>query len=121
MTGCFYFLPFVEVEQNVPPTIEYSSPAAGDPLVFQTEQYIAFVVAEDENGVADLTFTWSIDSFGVQPDAVPVQAGKNQIGHQLTLPRDAAFDGHTLTVQVTDPSGETAMMQWPIQVPEVTP
>ena len=121
MTGCFYFLPFVEVEQNVPPTIEYSSPAAGDPLVFQTEQFIAFVVAEDENGAADLTFLWSIDSFGVRADAVPVQAGANQIGSQLTLPRDADFDGHTLTVQVTDPSGETATMQWPIQVPEVTP
>ncbi|MCK6502628.1 hypothetical protein L6R53_04405 [Myxococcota bacterium] len=119
--GCFYFLPFIEVEQNVPPTIEYSSPGAGETLVFQTEQYVAFVVAEDLNGAGDLTFLWSIDSFGVRADAVPVQAGENQLGSQLTLARDVAFDGHVLTVQVTDPAGETAMLQWPIQVPEVSP
>ncbi|NOY28105.1 MAG: hypothetical protein GXP62_19745 [Oligoflexia bacterium] len=118
-TGCPFFLPFIEVEQNVPPSIDYSSPGEGDTLEIKTEQYTAFVVAQDPDDT-DLSFFWTIDGYGTQGDAVAIRSG-TQIGSQLTISRDQNYDQHILTVIVYDPQGASDQRSWPIEVLEQQP
>lgn len=118
MMGCPFFLPFIEVEQNVPPTIDFSSPGDGDTLVIQTEQYTAFVLVQDPDDT-ELTYSWSIEGFGDQPGAVPVQS-EGLRGSQFTITRKTEYDGRELTVIVYDPAGESDMRSWPIQVLEAS-
>ncbi len=117
--GCYFFLPFVEVTRNVAPTIDFSSPAEGEPLRFQGPQETAFVFAQDEDGDA-LSFVWTLEGYGVRPEAVPFQSGELQ-GSQLSLQQDLDFDGRELTVSVYDPAGASARRSWVIEILEATP
>ncbi len=116
LSGCYFFLPFIEVTQNVPPTIDLSSPADGSDLVFRGEQETAFVIALDEDGDS-LSFVWTIEGHGEQPYAVQFQSEGLQ-GSQLTLVREADFDDRVLSVSVYDPQGDSARRSWTIDVPE---
>lgn len=117
--GCYFFLPFVEVTRNVAPTIDFSSPAEGEPLRFQGPQETAFVFAQDEDGDA-LSFVWTLEGYGIRPEAVPFQSGELQ-GSQLSLQQDMDFDGRELTVSVYDPAGASARRSWVIEILEATP
>ncbi len=114
LTGCPFVLPFIEVDLNVPPTIEHSSPGEGETLVIDTPQYTAFVIARDPDDT-ELSFFWEISDLGVQPNATPLQDG-TLLGSQLTVEAKADYDGHTLTVFVIDPQGATTQRSWPITV-----
>lgn len=119
MTGCPFVLPFIEVEQNVPPAILDSRPGDGLPVEIETDQYTAFVVAQDPDDL-ELTFVWDIEAFGIQPQAVPVRTGDLQ-GSQLTIQADAAYNDKVLTVTVYDAAGATASRSWTILVTAETP
>lgn len=119
LNGCYFFLPFIEVTQNVPPTIDLSSPADGSDLVFQGEQYTAFVIALDEDGDS-LSFVWTLEGHGEQAYAVPFQSEGFQ-GSQLTLQREAEYDGRVLSVNVYDPQGDSARRSWTIDLSEGNP
>lgn len=118
LSGCYFFLPFIEDTQNVPPVIDVSSPAEGGDLVFQGEQYTAFVIALDDDGDT-LSFVWTIEGHGIQANAEPFQSSGLQ-GSQLQLQRQADYDGRTLSVNVYDPSGESARRSWIIDTQGVS-
>jgi len=118
MAGCPFFLPFIRVEQNVSPSIDYSSPAADQALVMDLEQYTAFIVVKDPDDT-ELTYIWSIDNFGVQGGATPLISGG--LGSQITISRNAGYDGHDLSVIVYDSAGGSDQRSWRIEIPESTP
>lgn len=118
LTGCPFVLDFIEVEQNVPPVITQSSPGLDQDLIFRTDQYTAFVVVLDQDDT-ELDFVWTIETLGIQPDAVPVRSG-DLLGSQLTLTRDEDLDGLLLQVTVYDPAGATDQRAWTIVVEEAS-
>lgn len=115
LTGCPFVLPYIEVEENVEPTITQSSPGDGQVLRMERQQEIAFVLVQDDD--VDLDYVWVIDGFGVQGSATPVRTG-NQVGSQLVIDRQEAYDGRELSVTVYDPQGASDRRAWPIEVPE---
>ena len=116
MTGCPFALPFIQVEQNVPPSIIHSNPPADQDLVMQLPQYPAFVVVTDDD--TDLNYVWSIDHFGAQGGATPLTGGA--MGSQITLTRNDGYNGQHLTVFVFDPAGASDEQSWKIVIPENT-
>lgn len=116
LSGCIFPLPLIMETENVPPTIEASSPGEGETLLVDIAVVSPFVVATDEDGDT-LTCLWSIDQFGALGPGEPIPSGDLQ-GCQLDLVRDSEHDGHTLTVRVFDPSADFAERSWPIDVVE---
>ncbi|MCB9778207.1 MAG: hypothetical protein H6742_06570 [Alphaproteobacteria bacterium] len=115
LTGCPFVLPFIEVEENVPPAITQSSPGEDQTLFMEREQEVVFVLVQDDD--LELDYVWVIDGFGVQGSATPIQAG-SQVGSQLVVERLEAYDGRELSVTVYDEQGASDRRAWPIEVPE---
>lgn len=116
LSGCPFVLPFIPVEQNVPPTIIDSSPGEGEILVVENAEAKAFVIVTDPDDL-DLTFVWEITREGIQPDAITSRS-EDYLFSQLTVEQDPDYDQKTLSVTVYDPSGSFAERSWTIDIPE---
>jgi hypothetical protein len=118
LSGCFSPWTIVEEDINKPPELRASFPEEGDPFVLDLPEKTAFVFVRDANDPLDLEFRWTIQGFGVQGGAVPIQ-GNNEQGSQLVVPRTDDFDDRVLSVRVTDGFGEALTLEWLIEIPEV--
>lgn len=115
-SGCFYFLPLQEVQENVPPIIKYSSPEEGEPLVLDLAVTKVFVVVEEPDGDS-FTCLWYIDGgVGEVGPSEPIQ-GAGGKGCQVSLTPDPDYHGRTLTCTVFDePDLDSTERSWPIEV-----
>ena len=118
LSGCFSPWTIVEEDINKPPELRASSPEVGEPFVLDLPEKTAFVFVRDANDPLDLEFRWTIQGFGVQGGAVPIQ-GNNEQGSQLVVPRNDDFDDRVLSVRVTDGFGDALTLEWLIEIPEV--
>jgi hypothetical protein len=118
LAGCFSPWTIVEEDINKPPEIRASYPTTGEDFVLDLPEKTAFVFVYDANDPLDIEFRWTIQGFGVQGSAVPIQ-GDNEQGSQLLVTRNEAYDGRELSVRVTDGFGEAVSIEWTIDIPEV--
>lgn len=117
-SGCFFFLPLTPEEDNVAPEILISVPDEGEDLILDRDPWLAYVIADDEDG-DPLVCEWVVDGFGsVGSGDAAVNQGR--YGCTLSLPRNPDYDGHTLTVYVIDPYNDFAERSWAIDDPTVT-
>lgn len=115
-SGCFYTLPFVEVEDDVPPEITITSPSAGDTLVISGPTAMAFVSAVDPDDDA-LFCQWFIEGYQDLGAGTPISNG-DQLGCYIYVNNDADYDGRTLRCIIFDDSHESDEVIWPIDVLE---
>ena len=116
-SGCFFFLPLDRVEENMPPEIIASSPAAGDPVELSLPINRVFVLVNEPDD-DDIACQWSIDSVGDLGPGEPTQSDDIK-GCQISLEQESDYDGRTLTVRVFDlPARDMADQSWEIVLPE---
>ena len=116
LQGCFYWLPFVEVEPNMPPEITNSSPADGAPVIVNGDGATVFVVVQDENDPENLVYIWSVEGLGQVPHT-PLVAGTLH-GSSVELEARPEYDGRILDCWVYDSYGASSDREWSIEVPE---
>ena len=114
--GCFYTLPFVEIEDNVPPTITISSPAAGEPLVISSSAAMAWVAATDPDD-STLSCQWFVDGYKDLGAGIPI-VDDDLPGCYIYVENDPDFDGRTLRCIILDASAAFDEIRWPIDVLE---
>ncbi len=124
--GCIFWLPLEEVQVNEGPTITSSlpgiidadsSPLLGDTVVIDREQMQVLVIVEDPDDLELLSYRWTISSYGLMSSwKVESNVGTNAVGNQLTLTNTAGYNGRMLTFFVQDSFGESASIEWPIEV-----
>lgn len=117
LSGCFFFLPLERIEENMPPEILASSPAAGDPVVLSLPINRVFVLVDEPDG-DDIACQWSIDSVGDLGPGEPTQSDDIK-GCQISLGQESDYDGRTLTVRVFDlPARDLTDQSWEIMLDE---
>lgn len=114
LSGCYYTAPFIRVEDNVPPTIKASSPAAGEMILVTLPTAEVFVVAEDEDGDA-IFCDWYMDLVGDLGPGLPLQ-NEQLKGCRFKLAQDSDYDQRTLHCAVWD-SQDFTEISWPVSVP----
>ena len=115
-TGCFFWPPFIEVQPNAPPVIEYSSPEADDVFRIDTRQGgVAWVSVYDDDEGDVMDYLWTINGLGPQGSATSFVSGNYQ-GSAITLPQDPIYHGRVLTCTVFDTAGASARRTWTIEV-----
>lgn len=115
-SGCFYTLPFIEIEDNVRPEIVISSPAAGDTLVISSSTAMAWVAAADPDD-ASLRCQWFVDGFKDLGAGIPI-VDDELPGCYIYVENDPDFDGRTLRCIIFDASQASDEIRWPIDVLE---
>jgi hypothetical protein len=114
--GCFFWLPFEEVQPNEPPIIEYSSPDEGDIFRIDTSQGgVAWISVYDPDEDDVMDYLWSINGLGPQGSAQTFVSGNFQ-GSSIQLPQTANMDGRVLTATVYDAAGASDRRHWTIEV-----
>jgi hypothetical protein len=117
VSGCFYFLPLDRIEENMPPEILASSPAAGEPVVLSLPVNRVFVLIDEPDG-DDIACQWSIDSVGDLGPGDPTQS-EDIKGCQISLGQESDYNDRTLTVRVFDlPARDMTDQSWEIELPE---
>lgn len=117
VSGCYFFLPLVPVEENMPPEILASSPDEGEILILDLDVTRVFVIVDEPDG-DEFVCQWSIDGIGDLGPGEPLQ-GSDIEGCQLSVGRYLAYDERTLTCRVFDkPSYDAAQREWLIEVVE---
>lgn len=115
-SGCFYFLPLIPVEENVPPSLVRASPTPGTPVVIDDVGAVVYVVVADTDNAAELSFTWELTGEGLLSGAQTIPDGATRRASQLRLPYEARYQGAELTVWASDGSGSPVQVTWPVEV-----
>lgn len=113
-SGCFYTLPFIEVEDNVPPEIRITSPAAGDTLVISSTTAFAYVTAEDPDDDT-LLCKWFVDGYEDLGSGKPI-IDEDLPGCYINVNNDPLYDGRTLRCIIYDAAFDSDEITWPIDV-----
>lgn len=132
-SGCFFFLPLIPVEENMPPEIISSYPAPDEPLVLGYDPTFAFVMVEEPNGdpfecwwyvpTTDFMEAGTLLRFNEDGEdgGETADTGARVSGCQVNLFPDpdyenyASFDGKTLYCDITDqPTSDVVRISWPI-------
>ena len=120
MSGCFFYLPPVELNSNVAPVIEYSSPEPEDVLrIDTTNGSVAWVSVYDDDEGDVMEYLWTITGLGPQGSSQAFVTG-NYRGSSIQLPMDPIYNGRVLTCTVYDKAGASDRRSWSIEV-ENTP
>jgi|GEM_PF-1223923 len=117
-TGCFYFLPLIPVEKNVPPEIVRASPTPNTPVVIDDRGAVVYLVVADQDDAEALSFIWELTGEGILSGAQTIPDGATRRASQIRLPTEARFDGATLTVTATDGGDSQVTASWPVIVEE---
>lgn len=116
--GCFYFLPLVPVEDNVPPTLVRASPVRDGSVVITDRGAVVYIIVADQDNAEDVTFLWEMTGSGLLPGAQTIPDGATRRASQLMLQPEARYDGQTLTVMANDNSGTPVEVSWLVEVQE---
>jgi len=116
--GCFYFLPLVPVEDNVPPTLVRASPARNGSVILTDRGAVVYIVVADQDNAEELTFLWEMSGSGILSGAQTIPDGANRRASQIQIPPEARFAGETLTVIANDNSGTTVVVSWLVEISE---
>jgi len=100
---------------DLPPMIVDSYAEDGERIELEDEVTVVWVTVFDED-MAGLEYVWVTSEWGLVPYEL---IGDNPEGSQVTLDRDLrqalqTFDGQELTFQVTDSSGNSTRLDWPL-------
>ncbi len=116
LSGCFFFLPLVEEEPNMPPVIEFSNPEPNGVLHINSPAgSVAWIAVTDPDPHDTVEYLWTIEGLGPQGTAQAF-VNKNYQGSSITLPADANLDGRQLTCTVFDNIGASTRIGWEIAV-----
>ncbi len=118
-TGCFYFLPLIPVERNVPPYLVRTSVPSDTPILVDDDGTVVYIIVGDDDDAEALTFVWAISDEGLVPGAQTIPDGAIRRASQIRLYPDDNIDGAELTVIVSDGgSGADRRIEvsWPIVV-----
>lgn len=116
MSGCFFFLPLLEEEPNLPPIIEFSYPEADQ--VFRLDSpagSVAWIAVTDPDKNDTVEYQWTIGGLGPQGTASAFVNNEYR-GSAIRLPPDSVFDGRSLLCTVFDSMGASVQISWQIEV-----
>jgi len=117
-SGCFYFLPLVPVEDNVPPTLVRASPTRDGTVVLTDRGAVAYIVVSDQDNAEEVTFLWEMTGEGILSGAQTIPDGATRRASQLRLAPEPRYDGAVLTVRASDNSGTNVEVSWIVAVQE---
>ncbi len=117
-SGCFYFLPLVPVEDNVPPTLVRASPTQDGTVVITDRGAVAYIVVSDPDNAEEVTFLWEMTGEGILSGAQTIPDGATRRASQIRLAAERRYDGATLTVRANDSSGSNVEVSWSVAVQE---
>ena len=117
-SGCFYFLPLVPVEDNVPPTLVRASPTRDGTVVVTDRGAVAYIVVSDQDNAEEVTFLWEMTGEGILSGAQTIPDGATRRASQIRLAPEPRYDGATLTVRASDNSGTNVEVSWSVTVQE---
>jgi hypothetical protein len=118
MNGCFFFLPLLEEEPNMPPVIEFSYPEADE--VFHLDSpagSVAWIAVTDPDKNDTVEYLWTIDGLGAQGSASAF-VNQDYRGSAIRLTADSVYDDRNLVCTVFDSKGASAQVSWLIEVAE---
>jgi hypothetical protein len=118
VSGCFYFLPLVPVEDNVPPTLVRVSPTRDGTVVLTDRGAVAYIVVSDQDNAEEVTFLWEMTGEGILSGAQTIPDGATRRASQLRLAPEPRYDGATLTVRASDNSGTNVEVSWSVAMQE---
>jgi hypothetical protein len=118
LSGCFIFLPLVEVEENVPPSLVRASPQRNLPVTIDEDGTVVYVIVSDPDDAEALTFVWALDGEGLLPGAQTIPDGPSRRASQIRLTPEARYDGATLRVRAADGNDQNTAVEvaWNIVV-----
>jgi hypothetical protein len=117
-SGCFFFLPLLEEEPNMPPVIEFSNPEPdGVFLLNSPTGSVAWIAVTDPDPDDTVEYLWTISGLGPQGSAQAF-VNKNYQGSSITLAPDSVYEGRTLSCAVYDSIGASARISWTIAIGE---
>lgn len=116
--GCFYFLPLVPVEDNVPPTLVRASPIRNGNVEITDRGAVVYIIIADQDNAEEVTFIWEMSGSGILSGAQTIPDGATRRASQLMLQPEARYDGETLTVIANDNSGTPVEVSWTVAVQE---
>ncbi|MFZ5479878.1 MAG: MopE-related protein, partial [Myxococcota bacterium] len=94
----------LDVTDNAPPAVAFSSPAEGDVLVASAPVAVSLVVSDEDDDLADVVLAWGGVAAG-SADAPTAAAADGTASFDLP---DLPAGSYTLSVSATDPHGDVA-------------
>lgn len=113
-SGCFYFLPLVPVEENVPPEFVRASHIPDSEVVLDDRGAVVYVVVSDPDNAPEISFTWDLTGEGILSGAQTIPDGATRRASQIRLAPEARYDGARLTVTASDGSGSPITVSWDV-------
>ncbi len=117
-SGCFYFLPLIPVEANVPPSLVRASPLRDGTVVITDRGAVVYIVVSDPDNAEEVSFRWEMSGEGILSGAQTIPDGATHRVSQLRLDPVARYDGATLSVSASDNSGSAVEVSWDVVVQE---
>jgi hypothetical protein len=114
LSGCFYFGPLPQLEENEPPVILRTSHIADTPITWKDTSVNVWVQASDPEGNG-LSFFFELNNL---PLGTATQISTDPEGWMVVLPYDPSLNGQILTCTVYDHENIPAWtsISWPLEV-----